>query len=102
MGDAVGTQIILEFARREPVATELLADAAESCLAALHAKAQFLAFGPAVSADFERSAIEVECTVAAEDQADIARSVERISEIVRAAIAEHEYTSSSRLESVPA
>lgn len=98
----MGTQIILEFARREPVAPELLADVAESCLAALHAKAQFLAFGPAVSADFERSAVEIECTVAAEDEADVARSVERISEIVWAAIAEHEYTSSSKLEPVPA
>jgi len=66
----------------------VLSRAAEHVLDALIRDAQFVAWGPAVAADFDASAIEVECTV---DEALADASDRKISEVVQRALAECDY-----------
>lgn len=103
MRERMGRQIILEFARQREFDEELLADAAECCLDALHREAQFIAFGPAISVDLECGIVSVECTIAVEDEADVQRTSARLSAITLAALAAAEYSSSTvTRQAVPA
>jgi hypothetical protein len=58
---------------------------------------------PCRSVDYDRSAVEVECTVCTEsaDTAEVDGTVKRISEIVRAGLAAAEYATSEERTSVP-
>ena len=87
-------QVIMEFVRNEPAEPEVMERVAEGCLAALNRDARFVAFGPVVSVDFERSAVEVECTVCGDAETEIEQKIDRIREIVQAGIAASEYVSS--------
>lgn len=89
------TQVIIEFARRSPLDEEALDGLADACLDALNQHGRFLAFGPVVSVDYGRSALEVECTVSTNDQDEVDGVIERIGEIVRGALAATEYATSS-------
>jgi hypothetical protein len=61
-----------------------------------------VAFGPAVAVDLERGSIQVECTVAAEGDAEVERAASRIREIALAAFARSEYQASvSTLDALP-
>lgn len=92
----VSTQVTFVFTRREPLAEERLDIFADACLDALNRDARFIAFGPVVSADYERSAIEVECTVCTEtlDDEAINAKTEAIRKIALdgLAVADYEIT----------
>ena len=96
------TQVIIEFARRSPGAEEALDNLADVCLDALNRHARFLAFGPVVSVDYSRSALEVECTVGTDDEHEVDGVIERIGEIVHGALAAAEYATSSERIPIPA
>lgn len=104
MGDMVNTQVVMEFVRRSPAHEAMLDTIADACLDALNRDARFLAFGPVISVDYGRSAIELECTVCAdtdsEDEVD--GKIERIGEIVRSALATAEYATSAERVPTPA
>lgn len=85
-----GVQQFYVFTRREPAEHAFLEDAAEHVLDALVERAQFLAWGPAVSVNFENNSIEVECTV---DARTAESAAERIRELIGQALSECEYES---------
>lgn len=99
-------QVVIEFERRTPADEATMDLLADATLDALNAEARFLAFGPVVSVDYERSAVEVQCTVcsdatnAAAADADVEGKIERISNVIRNGLATAEYQSSA--ERVPA
>jgi len=96
------TQVIIEFERRTPVSEEVLDALADATLTALHRDARFVAFGPVVSVNYRRSAVEVECTVCTESENDVDGVIERIGAIVREALAAAEYSTSAERVAVPA
>lgn len=83
-----GVQQFFVFTRREPAEPAFLEAAAEHVLDALIERAQFLAWGPAVSANFATNAIEVECTV---DARTLENAVKLIGELIGQALSECEY-----------
>lgn len=96
------TQVIMEFARRSPLDSDELDNLADACLEALNRHGRFLAFGPVVSVEYPRSAIEVECIVCTETQDEIDGVIERILGIVRGALAAADYATSAERVPVPA
>ena len=104
MGEMVNTQVVMDFARNTPADQETLEHLAEAALEALHRDARFVAFGPVVSVNFERSAVEVECTVCTETgiEAELDQKVQRLGEIVLAAFAAADYQTSTERIPVPA
>ena len=96
------TQVIIEFARRSPLEEEALDNLADACLDALNRHGRFLAYGPVVSVDYSRSALEVECTVSTSDQHEVDGIIQRIGEIVHGALAAAEYETSSERIPIPA
>lgn len=95
-------QVILGFAKNEGVAPGVLEDIAEAVANALDRDARFVAFGPIVSCDFERNAIDVEFTVAAETTEQADERVKRVRELIQSAIVACEYSTSSERIAVPA
>lgn len=58
---------------------------------------------PAVSVNLERGVISIECTIAAEDEGDVDRTVSHLNELALAAFAAAEYEqSTTSREAVPA
>ena len=93
----IESQLIIEFVRREPTTAEHLDDLADAALSALNAHARFVAFGPVVSVDYERSAVEVECTVCSKTEGDAESKIERITSTVRDALAASDYATSTEM-----
>ncbi len=91
----ISAQVLMEFVRNEPAESETLENVAEGCLAALNRDAKFLAYGPVVSVNFARSAVELECTVCVVSEDEIESKMDRIAEIARAGIAAAEYETST-------
>jgi hypothetical protein len=85
---STGVQQIYVFTRRGPAEPAFLEAAAGHVLDSLVERAQFLAWGPAVSVDFETNSIEVECTLDARTSESAA---ERVHELIGQALAECEY-----------
>ena len=100
----VSTQAVIGFTRNTPLEPQTLDCLADACLEALQREARFLALGPVVSVDYERSAVEVECTVCTEtaDEAEIDSKVKRVGEIMRDALVAAEYETSVERIAVPA
>lgn len=96
-GKMAATQVVMEFARRTPADEETMDRLASATLDVLNERGRFLAFGPVVSADYERSVIEVECTLCSETPADddIDGKIDRLAEIVHSGLAVAEYNTSS-------
>jgi hypothetical protein len=104
MGKLVATQVVMAFVRRTPMEEEALDELADACLEAINRDARFLAFGPVVSADYGRSAIEVEFTACTETDAktEVDERIARVGEIVRSALMSAEYATTSQRIAVPA
>jgi hypothetical protein len=100
----VSTQVVIEFVRNTPLEPETLDRLADACLTALQGEACFLALGPVVSVDYERSAVEVECTICTEtaDDVEIDAKVKRVGEIMRDALVAAEYETTVERIAVPA
>ncbi len=98
----VETQVRIEFARRSPLGGDELDQLADACLDALNQDARFLAFGPVISADYSRSAVELECTLSTEAEAEVDGAIERINSIMRNALAASEYATTAHRTPVPA
>lgn len=98
----VETQVRIEFARRSPLGGDELDHLADACLGALNREARFLAFGPVISADYSRSAIELECTLSTTTEAEVEDVIERINSIMRNALAASEYATTAHRAPVPA
>lgn len=96
------TQVIIGFERRTPLAVEALDDLADAVLTALNERARFIAFGPVVSVNYPRSAVEVECTVCTDSEAEVDGAIERIRAVVHEALAAEEYSTSEERTAVPA
>ena len=75
-------QVMLELASIEPLPQAQLEDLAEACLDTLNERMRMIAFGPVVSADFDRSVIEVEFTADAETIEDVHRTAETIGNLL--------------------
>ena len=91
----VSTQVIIEFVRRSPLESHALDELADACIEALNRDARFVAFGPVVSVDYSRNALEVECTVCAEEEDQVDGIIDRIGEIVHGALAATDYATSA-------
>lgn len=101
----MSTQIVMEFVRHAPASEETMDELADATLDALNRDARFVAFGPVVSADYARSAIEVEFTVCTAPgvESEVDERIKRVGEIVRDALVTADYsTSVELLDSVPA
>ena len=97
------TQVVMEFARNTPADLETFERLAEAALEALHRDAGFMAFGPVVSVNLGRRAVGVECTVCTDAGAEgVDKKIERLGEIVLAALAAAEYRTSTERIPVPA
>jgi hypothetical protein len=81
--------MILTFARREQASRGLLEASAEHVLDALITRAQFIAWGPSVSVEFDTSTIEIECIV---DKRSRQAAEARITGVIRQALAVCDYS----------
>jgi hypothetical protein len=79
----------LIFTRRELASRGLLEASAEHVLDALITRAQFIAWGPSVSVEFDTNTIEIECIV---DERSRQAAEGRITEIIRQALAACDYS----------
>lgn len=96
------TQAVIEFARREPLDADTLNNLADVVLEALNRDARFVAFGPVVSVNYARSALEVECTICTSTTEEVDAVIDRLHEIIGGAIASTEYATSAERVPVPA
>jgi hypothetical protein len=84
-----GIRMTLIFTRRELASRGLLEASAEHVLDALITRAQFIAWGPSVSVEFDTNTIEIECIV---DERSRQAAEGRITEIIRQALAACDYS----------
>ena len=81
-------QVVTEFVRNTPLEPDMLDQLADACLDALHREAPFVALGPVASVDYERCAVEIECTIQSEaaDDSDLEAKMQRVKDVMRDAL----------------
>jgi len=88
-------EITIRVASVTPIASDELEEIAERCLETLHKRAPFDAFGPVVSADLAGSAIEVDCSVAADTPEQLHEKVGHLGQLLLDSVESFEYQSST-------